>query len=151
LPRDVGASLNQFTSDSHSLGIAAGYGLDGRNSTPGRGKKIFDYSTMSKLAPGPTQRPIRWVLGVQLPGSKGDHSPPSSDEIQEQIYLYLAVSSLRRGRTFLSSHVLLLVTTGMDAVSPHIKQLGRKADNSPQSSAEVKNGGVTPPLPHTST
>jgi hypothetical protein len=36
------------------------------------------------------------------------------------------------------------------ALSLHVKQPGREADNSPPSSAEVKNGGAITPLPHTS-
>jgi hypothetical protein len=36
------------------------------------------------------------------------------------------------------------------AVSPELKLTGREADNSPPSSAEVKNDGTTPPLLHTS-
>jgi hypothetical protein len=34
------------------------------------------------------------------------------------------------------------------ALSPKIKRLGREADYSPSSSAEVKNGGAIPPLPY---
>jgi hypothetical protein len=37
-----------------------------------------------------------------------------------------------------------------DALSQDLKGLGRKADNSPQSSDEIKNDGAIPPLPHTS-
>jgi hypothetical protein len=33
------------------------------------------------------------------------------------------------------------------AASPGVKRLGREADHSPPSSAEVKNGGAIPPLP----
>jgi hypothetical protein len=36
------------------------------------------------------------------------------------------------------------------AVSPGVKQQEREADHSTQSSAEVKNGGAIPPLPHIS-
>jgi hypothetical protein len=36
------------------------------------------------------------------------------------------------------------------AVSLGVKRLGRDADHSAPSSAEVKNGGVITPLPHTS-
>jgi hypothetical protein len=36
------------------------------------------------------------------------------------------------------------------AVSPGVKQPEREADHSPPSSAEVKNHGAIPPLPHTS-
>jgi hypothetical protein len=31
-----------------------------------------------------------------------------------------------------------------------VKRPGREADHSPPSNAEVKNGGILPPLPHTS-
>jgi hypothetical protein len=34
-------------------------------------------------------------------------------------------------------------------LSPGVKRPGREADHSPPSSAEVKNSGVVPPLPHT--
>jgi hypothetical protein len=37
------------------------------------------------------------------------------------------------------------------ALSPEVKRLGREAYHSTPFIAEVKNGGVTPPLPHTST
>jgi hypothetical protein len=33
---------------------------------------------------------------------------------------------------------------------PGVKRLGSEADYSPRSSAEVKNGGTLPPLPHVS-
>jgi hypothetical protein len=33
------------------------------------------------------------------------------------------------------------------AVSPQVKGPGSEADHAPPSSAEVKNGGATPPLP----
>jgi hypothetical protein len=36
------------------------------------------------------------------------------------------------------------------AVSPGVNRQERESDHSPQSSAEVKNGGVIPPLPHMS-
>jgi hypothetical protein len=37
-----------------------------------------------------------------------------------------------------------------EALSPGLKGPGREADHSPPSSADVKNGGVIPPLPHMS-
>jgi hypothetical protein len=37
-----------------------------------------------------------------------------------------------------------------EALSPGVKWPGRETDNSPPSSAEVKNGGLIPTLPHTS-
>jgi hypothetical protein len=50
-----------FTCPFHSsVGIATGYGLDGRVSIPGRGK-IFLFSIASRPALGPTQPPIQWV------------------------------------------------------------------------------------------
>jgi hypothetical protein len=36
------------------------------------------------------------------------------------------------------------------ALSPGVKRLGREADHSPPSSAEVKNDGAIPTLPHMS-
>jgi hypothetical protein len=36
------------------------------------------------------------------------------------------------------------------ALSPRVKRPGNEADHSPPSSAEVKNVGAIPPLPHTS-
>jgi hypothetical protein len=36
------------------------------------------------------------------------------------------------------------------ALSPKAKRQGREADHSSSSSAEVKNGGAMPPLPHNS-
>jgi hypothetical protein len=44
-----------------SVSIVTGYGLDGWHSIPSRGK-IFLFSTASRLALGPTQSPIKWVL-----------------------------------------------------------------------------------------
>jgi hypothetical protein len=45
-----------------SVGIATGYGLDGQDLNPSRGK-IFLLSTKSRLALGPTHPPIQWALG----------------------------------------------------------------------------------------
>jgi hypothetical protein len=36
------------------------------------------------------------------------------------------------------------------ALTPGVKRPGREANHSPPSSTEVKNGGVTPPLPNMS-
>jgi len=51
-----------------------------------------DFLHLSRLALGPTQLPIQWVLG--LPGVKplgcgADHPPPSSAEVKERVELYL--------------------------------------------------------------
>ena len=43
-----------------SVGIATDYGLDGLGSNPG-GDKIF---RQSRPALGPTQPPVKWVLGL---------------------------------------------------------------------------------------
>jgi hypothetical protein len=49
--------------------------------------EIFLYSTVSRLALGPTQPPIQWVLGalslgVKRPGHEAESSPPSSAEVR---------------------------------------------------------------------
>jgi hypothetical protein len=67
-------------------------------------------------------------------------------------------SSPGRGKIFLffSSSIPVLEPTQppiqwvLEALPPGVKQSGREADHSPPSSAEVKNGGAIPPLPHTS-
>ena len=43
-----------------SVGIATDYGLDGPGSNPG-GDEIF---RQSRQALGPTQPPVKWVLGL---------------------------------------------------------------------------------------
>jgi hypothetical protein len=55
------------------------YGLDDRHSILGGGSGGIP-------AQGPTQRPIKWALGVlsprvKRPGHEADHSPPSSAEV----------------------------------------------------------------------
>ena len=45
-------------------------------SIPSRGKEA------SRMALGPTQSPIQWVLGIMWPGSESDNSPPSSVEVK---------------------------------------------------------------------
>jgi hypothetical protein len=82
-----------------SVGIAKSNGLGGQNSNSRQGQNTFLFSTVFRLASGPTHLPIQWVLR---------------------------------------------------APSPRVKLLERQADHSPPSSAEVKNGGATPPPPHTS-
>ena len=67
-----------------SVGIATDYGLDGLGSNPG-GDEIF---RSSRPALGPTQPPVKWVLGLSQgkvrPGRAADHSPPSSAAVMEE-------------------------------------------------------------------
>jgi hypothetical protein len=69
------------------VGIATGYGLDGRVSTPGRGT-IF-LSIMCGPALGPIKPPIQWVRrgggasqGLKRQGREADHSAPCSAEVK---------------------------------------------------------------------
>jgi len=54
----------------------------------------ISYTTVLRMALGPTQPPIQWVpgalyLGVKQPGYEADHSPQSSAEVKECVELYL--------------------------------------------------------------
>jgi len=66
-----------------SVGIATDYGLDISGSNLG-GDEIF---RPSRPALGPTQPPVKWVLGLSRgkvrPGPAADHSPPSSATVME--------------------------------------------------------------------
>jgi hypothetical protein len=74
-----------------SVGIALGYGLDDRGSRvrfPGE-LGIFLFTTASRTAPGPTQPPIRWMLGalsvgVKRPGCEADHLSPSTAKFKNE-------------------------------------------------------------------
>jgi hypothetical protein len=57
----TGNMICATNSRESSVGIAAGYGLDGLGSFPNRGK-ILLYSVISIPALGSTQPPIQWVL-----------------------------------------------------------------------------------------
>jgi hypothetical protein len=61
---------NNFRSQGSLAGIATGYRLDGWGSIPGRGKRIFLFSTVSMLVLGPTEVPIQWVQGALTLGDK---------------------------------------------------------------------------------
>jgi hypothetical protein len=55
---------------------------------------IFLFTTVSRMALGPTQPPVHWVpgalsLGVKRPGREADHSPPSIAEVKDCVELYL--------------------------------------------------------------
>jgi hypothetical protein len=72
-----------------SVGIALGYGLDGRGSRVRFLAGAGNFSLHHRVpALGPTQPPIQWVpralsLGVKRPGREADHSPPSSGDVKE--------------------------------------------------------------------
>jgi hypothetical protein len=60
-----------------TVGIATGYGLDGRGvgvRVP-VGARFFLLCTSSRPVLGPTQPPIQWVPGVKRRGRETDHSP----------------------------------------------------------------------------
>jgi hypothetical protein len=87
--------LKYWTSYSSSVGIAPGYWLDdgalGFDSRRNLG--IFLFTTVSRPALGPTQRPIQWVpgaltLGTKRPSREADHSPPSNAKVEECVELY---------------------------------------------------------------
>jgi hypothetical protein len=56
-----------------------------------------DYLYVSRLALGPTQTCIQWVLGILLginwPGHDVDHPSPYSTEVKEKVELYLCSTS----------------------------------------------------------
>jgi hypothetical protein len=69
-------------SQDSSVGIATGYGLDGRGSIPVRCKRLSVFHSV-QTGPG-----VHLASGVLSPGVKSavreaDHSPPASAEVQE--------------------------------------------------------------------
>jgi hypothetical protein len=69
------------------VGIATGYGLDGRLSIPGRGKRFSLCSTASRPALEPTQPAIQCVPGalspeLKRPGREADHLHPYIAEVE---------------------------------------------------------------------
>jgi hypothetical protein len=80
-----------------SVDIPTGYGLDGRGSIPGRGKRFFC------TPQGPDRSYIQWVPGalspgVRRPGREADHSLPSNAEVKNGRGLHpLPHTSLWRG------------------------------------------------------
>jgi hypothetical protein len=67
---------------------------------------------------------------------------PGFDSRQYKIFLFSTASRPTLGPPSLLSNGYL------GAFSPGVKRQGDEADHSPPSSAEVKEGGAIPPLPH---
>jgi hypothetical protein len=63
-----------------SIGIATGYGLDGRGSIPGRGREFFLHSVRTDTGAYPASCLI--VTEGSFLGGKDDYSPPSSVEVR---------------------------------------------------------------------
>jgi hypothetical protein len=79
-------ALIPLRSRDSSVGIAAGYRLDGRGSVPDRGK-IFVYSTATSSPLGPPQPPVQWVpralyTGVKRPELEADHLAKYGAEVK---------------------------------------------------------------------
>jgi hypothetical protein len=75
----LGAEIGQW----YSTGLWTGWSGIG---VPGR-MGVFLFTTLSRLALGPTQPVIQWVpgalsLGVKQPGHEAGHSPPSSAKVK---------------------------------------------------------------------
>jgi hypothetical protein len=66
---------------------------------------------------------------------------PGLDSRQSNIFLFSTASGPTLGPT--QTHIKWV----QGAILLEVKQVGREADHSPPSSAEVKNGGAIPPLP----
>jgi hypothetical protein len=63
------------------------------------GTSPFLFATVSTPAPGLTQPPVQWVLGVPSPrlkrlGREADHLPPSSDEAKNA-WSYISTFQIR--------------------------------------------------------
>jgi hypothetical protein len=72
-----------------------GYRLDDWRFESQRGLGIFLFTTMSRLALGPTQPPFQWVpgalpLGVKGTGHEADHSSPISAEVKN-VWRYTSI------------------------------------------------------------
>jgi hypothetical protein len=96
-----------------------------------RGLGIFLFITASRTALGPTQPPIRWVPGalsleVKRPGSKANHSPPSSAEVKECVELYLHSSNTPswRGAQFTHRDNFTFTLTGKMLCLPCVHENG---------------------------
>jgi hypothetical protein len=82
-----------------TVGMATGYGLDGRGSILVRGRD-FLFFTVSRRALWPTQPPIQWVSGALYPEVKqsvreADHSHLSSSEVKNDRTIHPLANSHR--------------------------------------------------------
>jgi hypothetical protein len=84
---DFMGCMGTFRIRDSAVGIATGYGLDDRSSSPGRVKNLL-FSTLFIPVLGSTQPPIQWVpgafsLGLKRPGREADHSPSTSAQVKK--------------------------------------------------------------------
>jgi hypothetical protein len=93
-------SLRSNVTDSYE-GIAKDYGLDDRGSQFPAVARFFSFPQRPDWLLGLTQPHIQWTpgalfLGVKRPGHEGDHSPPSSAEVNGGTIPPLLHTTLRR-------------------------------------------------------
>jgi hypothetical protein len=78
-----GGTVKEQTYDSNLgsiVSIATGYEMDG----PGiKSQWGWNFLHPFRLAQGPTQRPVQWVLDKEQRGHNTDPSPPSSAVVKE--------------------------------------------------------------------
>jgi hypothetical protein len=82
--------LKMFVVNQLAVGIATGYGLNGRGvgvRIPVR-EKYVSFSTSSRPVLGLTQPPVQWIpvafpTEVKWPGHEADHLPPTSAEVKK--------------------------------------------------------------------
>jgi len=90
-------NLRSCCGPGSSVGIATGYGLDGRGSNPSGGR---DFPHLSRPALGPTQPPVKCVPGLsrgkERPGRDADPSPfPASWSRKSRVIPLLPLWSVR--------------------------------------------------------
>jgi hypothetical protein len=104
-----------------AVGIATGYGLDGRGigvRVPVAAKYFLSASSTTVL--GPTQPPVQWVLGalspgVKRPGREADHSTPTSAEVN---WIYTPTPPIR-----FHGVILNYLSTGKTLPLPYLPHL----------------------------